>query len=249
MITFDQVTKVYNGGWLALDKASFSIDPGEFVLLTGASGAGKSTILRLIYMDEAPDTGEVSIVFGDGEEYRSGKRPSRGRIQKLRRRLGIVFQDFKLLSDRTIFENVALALRAANVPEARVKQRVFEVLTMVRLSAKARRFPHELSGGEQQRAAIARAMANDPEIVLADEPTGNLDSETSVEILRIFHDIHLTGVAVLMATHDELLTGNLPVRRLCLDRGVLTDIPGTYTRPAAHEDEDAPETPDSGLSS
>lgn len=231
MITFDQVTKVYNGGWLALDKASFSIEPGEFVLLTGPSGAGKSTILRLIYMDEAPETGEVRVAFGDGETYSSSKKPSRGRIQKLRRRLGIVFQDFKLLPDRTVFDNVALALRAADVPEARVKQRVYEVLTMVRLSPKARRFPHELSGGEQQRAAIARAMANDPEIVLADEPTGNLDPETSVEILRIFHDIHLAGVAVLMATHDELLTGNLPVRRLCLDRGVLNDVPGTYTGP------------------
>jgi cell division transport system ATP-binding protein len=231
MISFDQVTKVYNGGWLALDKASFEIDPGEFVLLTGPSGAGKSTILKLIYMDASPDSGEVSVTFNDGESYRSSKKPSRSRVQKLRRRLGIVFQDFKLLPDRTVFDNIALALRAADVPETRVKQRVYELLTMVRLSPKARRLPHELSGGEQQRAAIARAMANDPEIVLADEPTGNLDAETSVEILRIFHDIHLAGVAILMATHDELLTGNLPVRRLCLDRGVLTDVPGTYTRP------------------
>ncbi len=230
MITFDHVTKVYPGGWQALDDASFRLDPGEFVLLTGPSGAGKSTILRLIDMAERPDSGEVSIAFRDGEEYRSGKKIARGRIQQLRRRLGIVFQDFKLLGDRTIFDNVALALRAADLPEQQVKQRVYEVLTLVRLSPKARRFPHELSGGEQQRAAIARAMANHPQVVLADEPTGNLDPETSVEILRIFHDIHVAGVAVLMATHDELLTGNLPVRRLCVDRGVVTDVPASYVR-------------------
>jgi cell division transport system ATP-binding protein len=230
MITFDHVTKVYPGGWQALEDATFRVDPGEFVLLTGPSGAGKSTILRLIYMDDAPDSGEVTIAFANGEEYRSGARPSRGRVQRLRRGLGIVFQDFKLLHDRNIFDNVALALRAADVPEKRVKQRVYDVLTLVRLSPKARRFPHELSGGEQQRAAIARAMANEPHAVLADEPTGNLDPETSVEILRIFHDIHLTGTAVLMATHDQLLTGNLPVRRLCLERGVVTDVPGTYAR-------------------
>jgi cell division transport system ATP-binding protein len=228
MISFENVTKIYPGGWQALENASFSVDPGEFVLLTGPSGAGKSTILKLIYMDDAPDSGTITVSFGPGEEYHSGKRISRGRVQKLRRKLGIVFQDFKLLPDRTIFDNVALALRAADVPEQRVKQRVYEVLTLVRLSPKARRFPHELSGGEQQRAAIARAMANNPHMVLADEPTGNLDPETSVDILRIFHDIHLTGTAVLMATHDELLTGSLPVRRLCLDRGVLTDVPGTY---------------------
>src|SRR5690606_18136071 len=116
-------------------------------------------------------------------------RIPRRRVQRLRRRLGIVFQDFRLLPDRTVFDNVALALRAADVPEPRVKQRVYEVLTLVRLSPKARRYPHELSGGEQQRAAIARAMANNPHVVLADEPTGNLDPETSVDILRILHDI------------------------------------------------------------
>ena len=228
MITFDRVTKIYPGGWQALEDASFRIDPGEFVLLTGPSGAGKSTILKLIYREDVPDTGVITVAFGPDEEYRSDRKVSRGRVQKLRRRLGIVFQDFRLLPDRTIFDNVALALRAADVPEPRVKQRVYEVLTLVRLSPKARRFPHELSGGEQQRAAIARAMANNPHVVLADEPTGNLDPETSVDILRILHDIHVAGTAVLMATHDELLTGNLPVRRLCLDRGALTDIPATY---------------------
>jgi cell division transport system ATP-binding protein len=228
MITFDRVTKVYPGGWQALDNATFRVDPGEFVLLTGPSGAGKSTILRLIDMGESPDSGVVGLSFGPGEEYDSSKKISRGRVQKLRRKLGIVFQDFKLLPDRSIFDNVALALRAADVPEPRVKQRVYEVLTMVRLSPKARRFPHELSGGEQQRAAIARAMANNPHAVLADEPTGNLDPDTSLDILRIFHDIHVAGTAVLMATHDELLTGGLPVRRLCVERGVVTDVPATY---------------------
>lgn len=231
MITFENVTKVYPGGWQALVRASFRIDPGEFVLLTGPSGAGKSTVMRLIYMDERPDSGDVAVSFGPREEYHSGKRISRGKVQKLRRKLGIVFQDFKLLPDRTVFDNVALALRAADEPESRVKERVQEVLALVRLPAKARRYPHELSGGEQQRAAIARAMANNPHMVLADEPTGNLDPDTSMEILRIFHDIHVAGTAVLMATHDQLLTGELPVRRLCLERGVLTDVPGTYKGP------------------
>jgi cell division transport system ATP-binding protein len=231
MITFENVTKVYPGGWQALDRASFRIDPGEFVLLTGPSGAGKSTVLRLIYMDERPDSGEVTVSFGRGEEYRSSKGLSRGRVQMMRRKLGIVFQDFKLLTDRNVFENVALALRAADETEERVTRRVNEALEMVGLGPKAKRFPHELSGGEQQRAAIARAMANNPVMVLADEPTGNLDPDTSMEILRIFHDIHVAGTAVLMATHDQLLTGELPVRRLCLERGVLTDIPGTYKGP------------------
>ncbi len=226
MIEFADVSKEYTGGWKALDGVSFRLDRGEFVLLTGPSGAGKSTILRMVYMDEKPDSGLVTVSAGPGFDYRSDRKLSTAKVQALRRRLGIVFQDFKLLSDRNVFENVALALRVADAPQARVKQRVYEVLALVRLSAKAKRMPHELSGGEQQRVAIARAMANEPYAVLADEPTGNLDPETSRDILRIFQDIHAGGTAVLMATHDLPLIEKLPYRRLEMDAGVLTDVQG-----------------------
>jgi cell division transport system ATP-binding protein len=219
MINFTHVTKVYEGGWTALEDAHFEVQRGEFVLLTGASGAGKSTILRLLYMDETPDSGDVALYFRDDMAYHSAQRLSAGRRQNLRRRLGIVFQDFKLLADRTVYENVALALRVADVAESRIKHRVYEVLNLVKLGPQARRFPHELSGGEQQRVAIARAMANEPFIVLADEPTGNLDPASSHEILRIFQDIHAAGTAVVMATHDYPLIDALPYRRILLEHG------------------------------
>jgi len=219
MIQFSNVTKVYQGGWTALEDAHFDVQRGEFVLLTGASGAGKSTILRLIYMDEAPDSGDVSLSFQGNLAYHSAEKISGGRRQQLRRRLGIVFQDFKLLADRTVYENVALALRVADETETRIKHRVYEVLNLVKLGAQARRFPHELSGGEQQRVAIARAMANEPDIVLADEPTGNLDPASSHEILRIFQDIHAAGTAVMMATHDYPLIDALPYRRILVEQG------------------------------
>jgi cell division transport system ATP-binding protein len=224
MINFSHVTKIYGGGWTALEDAHFEVERGEFVLLTGASGAGKSTILRLIYMDESPDSGDVALYFQGDLAYHSAEKISGSRRQQLRRRLGIVFQDFKLLHDRTVYENVALALRVADVAEARIKHRVYEVLNLVKLGAQARRFPHELSGGEQQRVAIARAMANEPTIVLADEPTGNLDPASSHEILRIFQDIHAAGTAVLMATHDYPLIDALPYRRILLEQGrILSD--------------------------
>ncbi len=228
MINFSHVTKIYEGGWTALEDAHFEVQRGEFVLLTGASGAGKSTILRLLYMDETPDSGDVALYFQGDLAYHSAERMSSGRRQNLRRRLGIVFQDFKLLHDRTVYENVALALRVADVAEARIKHRVYEVLNLVKLGPQARRFPHELSGGEQQRVAIARAMANEPYIVLADEPTGNLDPASSHEILRIFQDIHAAGTAVLMATHDYPLIDALPYRRIVLEQGrIIGDgIPG-----------------------
>jgi cell division transport system ATP-binding protein len=234
MIQFSHVTKIYKGGWTALEDAHFEVARGEFVLLTGASGAGKSTILRLLYMDESPDQGEVSLYFRDDMAYRSSQRLSAGRRQNIRRRLGVVFQDFKLLADRTVYENVALALRVADVEETRIRHRVFEVLNLVRLGPQARRFPHELSGGEQQRVAIARAMANEPYVVLADEPTGNLDPQSSHEILRIFQDIHAAGTAVLMATHDYPLIHELPYRRIRLEHGrVVEDIP--YLQPGLQQ--------------
>ncbi len=220
MITFNHVTKIYERSWKALDDVHFRIDRGEYVFLTGPSGAGKTTILKLMYMDERPDKGEVLISFNRDLTYRSHETPQ-SRIQLLRRRLGIVFQDFKLLSDRNVFENVAFALRVGGYPNKKIKSRVYEVLGLTGISHKARNLPHQLSGGEQQRVSIARAMANEPYIILADEPTGNLDPDTSREIVKIFQYINISGTAVLMATHDFGLIESLPYRRLTLNRGGL----------------------------
>jgi cell division transport system ATP-binding protein len=220
MIWFKHVSRIYEGQYRALDDVHFSIDRGEFVFLTGPSGAGKTTLMRLIYMEEQPDRGEVLISFNKDLTYRSQETP-RSRIQLLRQRLGIVFQDFKLLHDRNVFENVAFALRIAGHNNKRIKERVYEVLGMTGISHRAKAMPYQLSGGEQQRIAIARAVANEPYVVLADEPTGNLDPTTSREILNIFQEIHAKGTAVLMATHDYQLMENLPYRRMMLQRGSL----------------------------
>ena len=220
MISFIHVSKKYEKDWKALQDVHFRIDRGEFVFLTGPSGVGKTTVLKLIYMDERPDVGEVLISFNKDLAYRSAET-SMSKIQLLRRRLGIVFQDFKLLPDRNVFENVAFALRVAGYSSKRLKQRVYEVLTLTGISHKAKNLPHQLSGGEQQRVSIARAMANEPYIILADEPTGNLDPQTSREIVKIFQNINASGTAVLMATHDYGLINSLPYRRLTLNRGAL----------------------------
>lgn len=184
-----------------LSNISFRILKGEFVYLVGPSGAGKSTILRLLYMDVFPDRGTIII-----DKYSSAKIRVR-EIPFLRRQLGVIFQDFKLLPDRNVFDNVAFALRATGVINKEVKRRVLRVLADVNLGHKRNHYPDELSGGEQQRVAIARAIVNNPIIVLADEPTGNLDAETSREIMEILVRINQQGTAVLMATHDkELIT-------------------------------------------
>ncbi len=223
MIAFNHVTKVYEKKWKALQDVHFRIDKGEFVFLTGQSGAGKSTVLKLIYMDERPDDGEVLISFNKNLTYRSHGSPAPGSIQMLRRRLGIIFQDFKLLVDRTVFENVAFALRVSGYSNKKIKERVYEVLTATGMSHRTRALPHQLSGGEQQRVAIARAMANEPYIILADEPTGNLDPDNSSEIVKIFQSIHASGTAVLMATHDYHLIEKMPYRRIVLKRGQLVN--------------------------
>ena len=218
MIEFENVMKKYPSG-PALEGVSFRVDAGEFALLTGPNGAGKSTVLKLAYLEDHPDEGEIRLSLGLDAAYDSGERIAHAKVQWLRRRLGIVFQDFKLLPDRNVFENVALALRVVDAPEPRVQRRVHEVLELTRLSHKARNMPQELSGGEQQRVAIARAVANEPYIVLADEPTGNLDPRTSLEILQILQNINAAGATVLMATHDYDLIAPLPYRRIRLERG------------------------------
>ena len=197
----------------------FRLDRGEFVFLTGPSGAGKTTVLKLIYMDERPDVGEVLISFNKDLAYRSAETPL-SKIQLLRRRLGIVFQDFKLLPDRNVFENVAFALRVAGLLQPTAQAAGLRGTHPDRASpTRPRTCPHQLSGGEQQRVSIARAMANEPYIVLADEPTGNLDPQTSSEIVKIFQNINASGTAVLMATHDYGLINSLPYRRLHAQSG------------------------------
>ncbi len=196
-----------------LRDVSFRILKGEFVYLTGASGAGKSTVLRLLYMDLFPDRGTVII-----ERYSSAKIKDK-EIPYLRRQLGVVFQDFKLLPDRNIFDNTAFALRVIGMPGKEIKRRVLRVLTDVNLSHKRNHYPDELSGGEQQRAAIARAVVNNPIAVLADEPTGNLDSDNSLEIMEILQKINQSGTAVLMATHDNELISAFPHRIIEIKEG------------------------------
>ncbi len=208
VIRFTGVTKSYGKGAPALKDVGFSLKKGEFLFLTGPSGAGKTTLLRLIYMGMRPTDGEVRV-----SGYSSSKIHRR-EIPHLRRRLGIIFQDFRLLKNRTARENVAFALEVTGASRSAVGPKVQRTLNAVGLGRKADRFPNELSGGEQQRVAIARALVNDPFILLADEPTGNLDTKTSLEILRILREINSLGMAVLLATHDYTLLTEYPEARV-----------------------------------
>ncbi len=223
MIQFLHVTKTYEDSWKALSDVTLRIGQGEFVFLTGHSGAGKSTLLKLIYMDERPDAfhgGEVMVQFSKDTVFDS-KTATEADVQELRRRIGIVFQDFKLLPDRNVFENVALALRITGTPPKQLNAKVFDALSLVGISQKRLSMPYTLSGGEQQRVAIARAMVHNPYLILADEPTGNLDPENAREVFDIFKEINARGTTVLMATHNPDFYLNSPFRRLTLSHGVL----------------------------
>jgi cell division transport system ATP-binding protein len=217
MILFDAVSKVYPPGHQALEDVSFSLERGEFAFLTGPSGAGKSTLMKLIYREERPSAGRVLVT---GREV--GDLPAAD-VQRLRRRLGVVFQDGRLIPGRDVFENVAFVLRAIGRPPKVQKERALAVLRWVGLTHKMRAYPRELSGGEQQRVAIARAVAADPEVLLADEPTGNLDRDLSLEIMEIFRRINGRGTTVLVATHDPVLLQTLHRRVLHLEQGRLSE--------------------------
>jgi cell division transport system ATP-binding protein len=225
VIQFSHVTKSYGNSFEALADVSFYIDKGEFLFLTGASGAGKTTLLKHIYMEEFPSKGQV-FVGGHDSKYTRPKD-----IPLLRRKLGIVFQDFRLLSDRDIFENVAFAMRVTGRKEREVKRKVFEVLAHTGLSHKCSHYPQQLSGGEQQRVCIARAIVNDPWILLADEPTGNLDVGVSKDIMALLQTINSWGTTVLMATHDTYLIQTYHYRELVLDRGCLVRGGDSTVRP------------------
>jgi len=213
MITLQHVTKVYKNGTTALEDVNVDIDKGEFVFIVGASGSGKSTFIRLLLREEDVSNGDI---------YVAGKhlaKLSMWKIPHLRRNIGTVFQDFKLLSDKTVFENVAFALEVIGRPKHVIDQRVPEILEYVGLSDKLNNYPDELSGGEQQRVSIARASVNRPLILLADEPTGNLDPSTSVDIMRLLDKVNRIGTTVVMATHDQAIVDAMRRRVIELDKG------------------------------
>jgi len=215
MIKLESVTKTYKGDVPALRNADVDIAKGEFVFLVGASGSGKSTFLRLINREERPEQGRIFVAGKDILELSSWKVPY------LRRNIGSVFQDFKLLTGKTVYENVAFALEVIGRPKHVIKTQVPAILELVGLGQKMESFPHELSGGEQQRVSIARAFVNRPLILLADEPTGNLDPATSVGIMRLLDRINRTGTTVLMATHDRSIVDTMRRRVIELDRGTI----------------------------
>jgi cell division transport system ATP-binding protein len=229
MIRFTEVTKHYARGHAALRDVSLFVNKGEFVFFTGASGAGKSTLLRLVYMAELPSEGEVRVGGYMSDEV------SRKDIAQLRRKLGVVFQDFRLLEDRTAEQNVAFALEVIGTPRSTIRPRVARALAQVGLGSKATSMPGELSGGERQRVAIARAIVNDPFVLVADEPTGNLDERATRGIFELLTEINARGTAVLMATHDLSLVRRAGARTIELDHGVIVSDTPAAGRLAAEE--------------
>jgi cell division transport system ATP-binding protein len=214
LVTMNSVRLSY-GRWPALDNVEMEIRQGEFLVISGPSGAGKTTLLRLIWMGERPDSGFVEVSGFRSDRIRKRELP------RLRRKIGIVFQDFRLLDSRTVFDNVALPLQVTGTGNRTVQKRVISLLARMGLSHRRNAFPHELSGGEQQRVAIARAMVAHPVILLADEPTGNLDPEVSREVVDLLLEINRGGTTVVMATHDPRQVPAGKGRFLFLDRGVL----------------------------
>jgi cell division transport system ATP-binding protein len=215
MVQFEDVVKTYPGGVTGLDGVSLSIDPGEFVFLVGASGSGKSTFIRLLIRELEVTEGRLTV------GARDLKKLHRHKIPFLRREIGCVFQDYKLLPRRTVYENVAYALEVTGDSPRAIRRKVPEMLALVGLAEKSQRLPSELSGGEQQRVSIARAFVNHPALLIADEPTGNLDPETSIGIMQLLYRINRTGTTVVMATHDRDLVDKMQMRVLELQQGKL----------------------------
>jgi cell division transport system ATP-binding protein len=213
MISLQRVTKVYRNGVTALEDVSVEIDKGEFVFVVGPSGSGKSTMIRLLLKQEEASRGDVFVAGKNLSKITSFKVPH------LRRNIGTVFQDYKLLQDKTVFENVSFALEVIGKPKHVIDQRVPEILEYVGLGDKLNAFPDELSGGEQQRVSIARACVNRPLVLLADEPTGNLDPNTSVDIMRLLDKVNRIGTTILMATHDQAIVDAMRKRVIELEKG------------------------------
>ena len=215
MITLEGVTKRYDAGHQAIDNISLHIDKGEFVFVVGASGSGKSTFIKLLLKELDATKGSITV---NGQKL-DALKPKQ--IPKYRRGLGVVFQDFRLLKDRNIYENVAFAQRVIEKPNRTIKRRVPEVLTLVGLADKYKSFPLELSGGEQQRVALARALVNRPDILLADEPTGNLDPKNSAEIMKLLEEINIRGTTVVVVTHNREIVNAMRKRVIRLRKGVI----------------------------
>jgi cell division transport system ATP-binding protein len=213
-----QISKMYTRGVYALRDLTLTIGKGEFVFLTGPSGAGKSTLLRLLLRQDVPSAGQL-IVGG-----RSLSKMNARQVQDYRRTVGFVFQDFKLIATRTVYENITFVPRVLGHPVAVQRRKAFQVLKWVGLQHRLNAFPEELSGGEQQRVAVARALINDPALVLADEPTGNLDPDLALEIMNLFRDINARGTTVLVATHDRELIRRVGKRTLTLEQGRLAEL-------------------------
>ena len=221
MIEMKQVFKKYPGGSKALQGLNVSIAQGEFVYVVGPSGAGKSTFIKMLYAEERASAGKVLVNQVDVTKLSARKVPF------LRRQLGVVFQDYKLLPKKSVYENVTYALEVIEKDQKFIKQRVTEVLKLVGLATKAKRFPHELSGGEQQRVAIARAIVNQPKIVIADEPTGNLDPTTTWEVMKVLEAINAQGTTIIMATHNREVVDGMRHRVIRIEKGrIVSDRAG-----------------------
>ena len=213
MLIMNDVSKVYPGGSVALQDVNVHIEPGEFVFVVGPSGAGKSTFIKMLFREVLPTTGSI---FVNGMDILA---LSPKEIPFMRRQLGIIFQDYRLLPDRTVFENVAFAMQVIEAPHRKIRRQVNNVLDLVGLRHRSNAYPNELSGGEQQRIAIARARVNDPVFVIADEPTGNLDPETSWDIMEIFKEINSAGTTIVMATHDKDVVDAMGKRVIAIEQG------------------------------
>lgn len=225
MIEFKNVSKIYDTGTEAVHDATFTIEKGEFAFLVGQSGSGKSTLIKLILKEEEATKGNI-IINGKDITYLRKKR-----VPYLRRSMGVVFQDFRLLPDKTVYDNVAFAMHIVRATQKHIRRQVPMVLSLVGLSNKAKMYPNELSGGEQQRVALARALVNNPSMIIADEPTGNLDPETAWEIMKLLNEINARGTTVVMATHAKDIVDHMKKRVIQIDKGVIVrdDRRGGYS--------------------
>ena len=215
MIEFRNVSKTYSTGTEAVHNANFKIEKGEFCFLVGTSGSGKSTLIKMILKEENPTEGNIIINGKDTTFLKSG------RVPYLRRSMGVVFQDFRLLPDKTVYENVAFAMYIVKATPKHIRRQVPMVLSLVGLSEKAKVYPNELSGGEQQRVALARALVNNPAMLIADEPTGNLDPETAWDIMMLLNDINMRGTTVVVATHAKDIVDRMKKRVIHIDKGII----------------------------
>lgn len=213
LINMKNVRKVYKNGTTAIHDLDLSINKGEFVFIIGATGCGKSTLIKMLYREEKPTAGQILVGGLDVAKIRNSK------IYKIRRKIGVVFQDFKLLPKLTVYENIAFALEVFGLPKSEVHAKVMKVLDLVGLKGKAKQYPSQLSGGEQQRTAIARAIVNGPKILICDEPTGNLDEKTSLEVMAVLEAINKLGTTIIMVTHDTDIVNKMKKRVIELDSG------------------------------